>query len=149
MNLEECNRYLLHRLKQVDWNNDPAFEEGSIDAIYMYTGGIPRLINVLCSRLFLLGFLDNLHSFSAQDVERVAIDLREENGARASPAVRNTGMAQTDYYLQSVGRDQEILGTRIEALERRLDHQERSLRHVVNGFWNLVNRNWPDDDHSK
>ena len=85
MSREECGLYLTHRLKQVGWANDPVFQEDAIDAIFMHTGGIPRRINTLCSRLLLLGFLDNLHVFTEQDVARVAADLREENGARSVP----------------------------------------------------------------
>jgi putative secretion ATPase (PEP-CTERM system associated) len=149
MSLVECGQYLWHRLKQVGWNNDPLFEEGSIDAIYAHTGGIPRRINTLCSRLLLLGFLDSLHSFTANDVARVAFDLHQENGTRARTTVPGTGMARTEHYLERMDRDQENLGGRVEALEGRLDHQERSLRQVADGLLNMVNREWPERGHSQ
>src|SRR5260221_6189235 len=78
MNRQECGKYLIHRLQQVGWRSDPTFDASAIDAIYSDTGGIPRRINTLCNRLLLLGFLDDLHHFSANDVTRVAADLDAE-----------------------------------------------------------------------
>jgi hypothetical protein len=53
----------------------------TIDAIHQHTGGIPRRINTLGNRLMILGYLDELHAFSAEDVNRVAADLANENDA--------------------------------------------------------------------
>jgi putative secretion ATPase (PEP-CTERM system associated) len=77
---EECGLYVIHRMKQVNWANDPFFRADAMSAIFLHTGGIPRLINTLCSRLLLLGFLDNLHVLTAEDVARVASELDEEIG---------------------------------------------------------------------
>ena len=50
--------------------------------LHRHTGGIPRRINTLGNRLMILGFLDELHRFSGEDVNRVAADLANEmNGA--------------------------------------------------------------------
>jgi putative secretion ATPase (PEP-CTERM system associated) len=137
MSLEECGKYLWHRLKHVGWENDPVFEDGAISAIYAETRGIPRQINTLCSRLLLLGFLDNLHSFSADDVVRVAADLREETGAGGLTTIPGNGLERSENYLERMDNDRLVhLGTRVDALERRLDNQERSLRQVAAGLWN-------------
>ena len=78
MNREECGDYLIHRLRQVGWSADPSFDPTAVDAIYEHTAGIPRRINTLCSRLLLLGFLDELHHFSASEVSRITADLKAE-----------------------------------------------------------------------
>src|SRR5690242_15460326 len=72
LNIAECGNYLKHRLKQVGWNGDPVFEQSAIEALHRHTGGIPRRINTLGNRLMMLGFLDELHIFTGQDVDRVA-----------------------------------------------------------------------------
>jgi hypothetical protein len=46
--------------------------------IFRHTGGVPRQINTLCSRLLLYGFLEELHTLQAAIVEKVANDLRQE-----------------------------------------------------------------------
>ncbi|HWU55576.1 MAG TPA: XrtA/PEP-CTERM system-associated ATPase, partial [Rhizomicrobium sp.] len=81
LNSLESGNYVLHRLKQVGWTGDPSFPMSAIDAIHQHTGGIPRRINTLGNRLMILGYLDELHAFSADDVNRVAADLANENEA--------------------------------------------------------------------
>jgi len=53
--------------------------------IHQRTGGVPRQINTLCSRLLLFGFLEELHTLTAHAVEKVADDLREEIALVAAP----------------------------------------------------------------
>ena len=86
LNSLESGNYVLHRLKQVGWNGDPSFPMSAIGAIHQHTGGIPRRINALGNRLMILGYLDELHSFSAEDVNRVASDLANENEPPEMPA---------------------------------------------------------------
>jgi general secretion pathway protein A len=135
MGSEEVGQYLPHRMKHVGWKGDPKFEPAAVHAIYMYTGGVPRQINTLCSRLLLLGFLDNMHVFSADDVARVAADLREEHSGR--PAANVNGGAD-DNYLTRMDRGQPNLSTRIETLEGRVNHQEQSLRRLAHGLADMI-----------
>ncbi len=74
----ECRAYVEHRLRRADWTGDPHFDEDCFPLIYRYTGGVPRQINTLCSRLLLFGFLEKLHALTASSVEKVAGDLRDE-----------------------------------------------------------------------
>lgn len=136
MSREECAQYLAHRLKHVGWNNDPVFTDDAIQAIFDFTYGMPRQINTLCSRMLLYGFLDNLHKFSADDVARVATDLREEYGGRALAPVQ--GMEEN--YLDNMNRAgaSPNLQTRVETIEGRLDQQERSLRRIAAGITEII-----------
>jgi general secretion pathway protein A len=110
---EESGLYVVHRMKKVHWANDPLFQEDALKAIFVHTGGIPRRINTLCSRLLLLGFLDNLHVFTGEDVARVAADLRDEIG---------DGFAQTNGYYrgETSGRDIGV-SARIDTVEHKLE----------------------------
>ncbi len=78
MDGDETRAYIEHRLHTVGWRGDPSFEAGAHAAIYAYTGGIPRRVNTLCDRLLLMGFLEELHTFSADDVASVIRDISEE-----------------------------------------------------------------------
>jgi len=53
---EETLEYILHRLEVAGNKNAVAFEEASIDAIFLYCKGIPRLTNILCDFLLLAAF---------------------------------------------------------------------------------------------
>jgi putative secretion ATPase (PEP-CTERM system associated) len=81
----ESRAYVEHRLRRADWKGDPHFSEDCFPLIHQRTGGVPRQINTLCSRLLLFGFLEELHSLTANAVEKVANDLREEIALVAAP----------------------------------------------------------------
>lgn len=118
----ECGNYITHRLNQVGWMGDPKFEPGAIGALYSHSGGIPRRINTLGSRLMILGFLDELRTFTAADVNRIAADLDRETKA--------FGNAE-----ETVEPVQEIPGGnltsyRLDNLEQRLNKQERFVQRI-------------------
>src|SRR4030095_16854602 len=72
---DETRAYIEHRLKHVGWQYDPRFEDAAFPAIYAHTGGVPRRINTLCTRLLLAAFLSEKHVIAAADVERVLAEL--------------------------------------------------------------------------
>jgi general secretion pathway protein A len=80
LNAEDTRSYIEHRLKHVGWAGDPAFADDAFDTIYRYTDGVPRRINTLCSRLLLLGYLEERHTIDSAGVESVAEELANEVG---------------------------------------------------------------------
>jgi general secretion pathway protein A len=78
MTVDETRAYIEHRLHTVGWRNDPSFSAEAYYAIYSFSGGIPRKINSLCDRLFLMGFLEEIHTFGVEDVNEVIRDIQEE-----------------------------------------------------------------------
>ncbi|MES2152909.1 MAG: XrtA/PEP-CTERM system-associated ATPase [Pseudomonadota bacterium] len=74
----ETQAYIEHRLHTVGWKGDPAFTNKAHDAIFAFTGGIPRKTNSLCDRLFLMGYLEELHSFGEAEVQAVISDIGAE-----------------------------------------------------------------------
>jgi putative secretion ATPase (PEP-CTERM system associated) len=123
---EECGLYITHRMKQVGWTDDPVFEEDAIRAIYLHTGGIPRIINTLCSRVLLLGFLDNLHVLTGEHVGRVAADLSEEIG--------ETSTGANGHSLAKIEKSDLAMAVRIDTVERELE----LLRRVTTSLGKIV-----------
>ena len=78
MDAQETRAYVEHRLTTVGWKGDPAFDDGAHDAIYAYSGGIPRKVNTLMDRVLLMGFLEEMHAFTEQDINTVVKDISEE-----------------------------------------------------------------------
>jgi hypothetical protein len=74
----ETREYVRHRLRAVGWDNDPEITSDAYHEIYVHTGGVPRRINVLCSRLLLFGFLEDQHRLDGDMVKQVAEDLSRE-----------------------------------------------------------------------
>ena len=75
---EETRSYIQHRLRTVGWTNDPEFTDDAFARIFEETGGVPRRINTLCSRLLLFGVLCECHRIDASVVDEVVKDLAEE-----------------------------------------------------------------------
>ncbi|MGB8274802.1 MAG: XrtA/PEP-CTERM system-associated ATPase, partial [Alphaproteobacteria bacterium] len=91
MDAGETRAYVEHRLKTVGWQNDPSFSDETFRLIHTHTGGIPRRINTLCSRLLLFGFLEELHAIDAAVVQEVVSDLLRE-GMQTEKTERGVGI---------------------------------------------------------
>lgn len=77
---QETREYIEFRLQRVDWSNDPELDAQVFAAVYEHTGGVPRRINTLCDRLMLFGCIEGRHALSAEDVQIVVEELRQEVG---------------------------------------------------------------------
>jgi putative secretion ATPase (PEP-CTERM system associated) len=113
----ETRGYIEHRLRTVGWKNDPAWSDDAFAAVHRNTGGIPRRINTLCSRVLLFGALEELHAIDAAIVETTAEELRQDLGdGLAAPAA---------------GAETDELAQRIETLERLAAQQEKMSRRIL------------------
>jgi len=123
----ESRAYVEHRLRRANWKGDPHFSEDCFPLIHQRTGGVPRQINTLCSRLLLFGFLEELHSLTANAVEKVANDLREEIALVAAP--RAVTHSPTD----SVGGDEVLsqINRRLGLLEDCVYKQGRVIKRAI------------------
>ncbi|MEA3641361.1 MAG: AAA family ATPase [Lamprobacter sp.] len=74
----ETVAYVRHRLETAGWQGDPVFEPGVLQAVYHFSQGVPRRINLICSRLLLHGCLSELHRLSKQDALDLVHELGEE-----------------------------------------------------------------------
>lgn len=77
---DEMQPYIEHRLRKVGWSGNPRFEPDAFDAVFRWTAGVPRRINLLCNRLMLSRFLADETTIDATTVEQTARDLRTEIG---------------------------------------------------------------------
>ena len=77
---EETGPYVEHRLRKVGWKGGPTFNVGAMDEIYRWTGGIPRRINMLCSRAMVARAPGDETLIDARGVAKVARDQRNEIG---------------------------------------------------------------------
>jgi pSer/pThr/pTyr-binding forkhead associated (FHA) protein len=54
----ETHEYITHRLNVAGANGRTIFEPAACDVVFRYTGGVPRLINVLCDTAMLCAFAE-------------------------------------------------------------------------------------------
>lgn len=78
LSLDQTVTYIEHRLRRVGWRGDPKLSGGVLRLIHKFSGGVPRRINLICSRLFLHGGMEGKHEFLAEDALSVIEDLKRE-----------------------------------------------------------------------
>ena len=79
---EEVAQYIKYRLDIVSQNSGgPYFTEDSIDEIYHYSAGVPRLINILCDRVLLIGYVTNKKTIDGKLVREGIRDLESTDNA--------------------------------------------------------------------
>jgi hypothetical protein len=138
LNEADTRRYIEHRLKRAGWKNDPTFSESALTGIYRYTGGVPRRVNTLCSRILLLGFLEEKHHIDGDMVTSVANELAAElgplqgasAGVPAPRAIESEPVART---LEPVAADpgfgREIRDLREDVMPRIMKIEQKMYQH--------------------
>jgi putative secretion ATPase (PEP-CTERM system associated) len=79
----ETRPYVEHRLRHVGWRGHPAFDDDAFAVIYRRSGGIPRRINLLCTRALMACWLGEGRLISAADANAAADELATEVGEAA------------------------------------------------------------------
>ena len=72
---EEVERYIQHRLQVAGGNGRPAFTSWAVRSIHRYSGGIPRLVNAVCDKALLAGFVDGTDLLTRRQVRRAIREL--------------------------------------------------------------------------
>ncbi|WP_428531259.1 AAA family ATPase [Rhodopila sp.] len=105
----ETRLYIEHRLRTVDWRDDPLWDEAAFTAIHRHTGGIPRRINTLCSRVLLFAALEQAHAVTAAMVDATAEELNRDLGIGPQPTSAPTAPASDDLRHRVVALEQHSL----------------------------------------
>ena len=144
MEAGEVEAYLGHRLSLVGWTGDPRFDAHAIAAMHRWSGGIPRKLNQLASRLLLHGAIERITAFTARDVLTVVADFeRDVPVAAAMPAEPKPLPIDPEPSVTSappiVASNADpvapatnlALERRVAELEQRLEDQDAALRRVL------------------
>ncbi len=75
---EETSDYIFHRLEGAGNREAAVFEAGVMDAIYAFSKGIPRLINIICDFLFLAAFVEGTRTISMELTREVIGEMEQE-----------------------------------------------------------------------
>jgi putative secretion ATPase (PEP-CTERM system associated) len=78
LNIDETVNYVQHRLNQAGWQGDPEIRGDALQLLHKYSGGVPRRINLICTRLLLSGGLSGRHVFDRQHAQDVILELQQE-----------------------------------------------------------------------
>ena len=78
LDLSETAYYVNHRLTLAGANGKPRFDDSAIKLIYKYSGGIPRLINAVCDKTLLAGFVTQTDMMTKKLVKMAVAELQGE-----------------------------------------------------------------------
>jgi general secretion pathway protein A len=71
----EVEHYIHHRLQVVGANGRPAFTPWAVRSVFRYSGGIPRLVNAVCDKALLAGYVDGTDLLTWKQVRRAIREL--------------------------------------------------------------------------
>jgi general secretion pathway protein A len=125
MEASEIEAYLVHRLTVAGWSGRPGFAPEAFAALYRHSGGIPRRLNQLASRLLLHAAVEQLETIGPDAVQAVVEDL-----AADTPQPSRILSFAAPAAVPEPGRDI-ALERRVAALEARVDEQEKAVRRVL------------------
>jgi hypothetical protein len=140
----EVEPYIVHRLGVVGWQGRPGFTAEAFAALHRHSGGVPRRINQLASRLMLYAGIEQLDTIDDGVVESVAADMAADAPATREPQVpdaqaagarvlplRGATIAPASIDAEVRSELEGLLEQRVAALEARLDEQEVALRRIL------------------
>jgi len=89
---EEMAAYIMHRLRVAGSSNAVSFTPKALHHVHQYTGGIPRLINLICDRALLGAFSSRVNTVTHDLIERAAetLDLQPITRSRFAWLRRRT-----------------------------------------------------------
>ena len=84
LNREETEEYIFHRLGTVGNRDCVTFKDGVFDMIYRFSGGVPRLINLICDFLLLSAFVEETKEIDLELVKDAVTELSFDDGEKQS-----------------------------------------------------------------
>lgn len=94
MEAAEVGPYVEHRMVRAGWNGNPSFEPRFFADLARASGGVPRRINQILSRVLLAGAIEQASRIEAGLLRSVLDDMAVDNAApKAEPATAQPAVA--------------------------------------------------------
>jgi general secretion pathway protein A len=71
----ETRHYIAYRLQVAGANSKPTLNRWAHFWIYRYSQGVPRLINAVCDKTLLCGYVDSTQDLTGRHVRRAIREL--------------------------------------------------------------------------
>lgn len=76
LNLKDIRRYIFHRLAVAGGHKSVKFDKEVFSVVETYTGGRPRLINVLADHILTYAYMEEIKEINAKTVDKAIEDLQ-------------------------------------------------------------------------
>jgi type II secretory pathway predicted ATPase ExeA len=103
---EQTQQYITERLKIAGASGDPIFSASAVDAIHVYSLGIPRVVNLLCEHSLVNGFADQERPIQSKIVEEVAQEFQLDEVEPIAPnggASIDSEVYNSEAFIQNLG----------------------------------------------
>jgi general secretion pathway protein A len=111
LDFEHTRAYVAHRLKVAGALGSSLFTPVAIELIYRFSRGVPRLINIICERCLIVGYVEEVKTIDEAIVEESAADQNLES---------ETNELETPIHPVSHSLQQKM-AARIESMEKKID----------------------------
>ena len=103
---DQTREYIAERLRIAGASGDPIFSTKTIEAIHVYSMGIPRVINLLCEHSLVNAFVEQQRPIQPKIVEEVAhefqLDEVEPVAPNGTPKI-DSDVYNSEVFLQNLG----------------------------------------------
>jgi general secretion pathway protein A len=95
LSLEETFGYIAERLRIAGANGEAIFSKEAVQAVHLYSRGIPRVVNLLCEHSMINAYVDHLRPVPAHLVEEVAREFQLDEIEPTAPVSFRANTQQT------------------------------------------------------
>jgi len=103
---EQTYEYIRERLRIAGADGTPVFSEKAVEAVHLYSMGIPRVVNLLCEHSLVNAFVDQQRPIGPKIVEDVAREFQLDEVEPIAPAGEvnnNSDVYNSEAFLQNLG----------------------------------------------
>jgi type II secretory pathway predicted ATPase ExeA len=103
---EQTYEYIRERLRIAGADGTPVFSEKAVEAVHLYSMGIPRVVNLLCEHSLVNAFVDQQRPIGPKIVEDVAREFQLDEVEPIAPAGgvnNNSDVYNSEAFLQNLG----------------------------------------------
>jgi general secretion pathway protein A len=95
LTIEETFGYIAERLRIAGANGEAIFSKEAVQAVHLYSRGIPRVVNLLCEHAMINAYVDHMRPVPAQLVEEVAREFQLDEIEPTAPVSFKANAQQT------------------------------------------------------
>jgi putative secretion ATPase (PEP-CTERM system associated) len=131
----EVEEYILHRLEVAGNREAVRFSGESVDIIFTYSRGIPRLINIICDFLMLSAFAEETTDIDKELVQDIIGDLDFENQYWTNGLPESSADSEIQPLKAEIIESESELAPLLREITKRLDGIEKEsmeFRKMVN-----------------
>jgi type II secretory pathway predicted ATPase ExeA len=103
---EQTQSYIVERLKIAGAPSEAIFSPAAVDAIHIYSLGIPRVINLLCEHALVNGFVEQQRPIQPKIIEEVAREFQLDEVEPIAPiggSRIDTDVYNSEAFIQNLG----------------------------------------------